>query len=215
MHKKNLEKIGIFNQEDYTFMTHSGTLFEDLYNNNKDKIIKDKNNNELIDENNYTYLFKNPHKIKITFLDGTKKDLFFANISQLYAINTKIKEKFRIEIKDKNNNYVRSMDIPQCFESDDIKYVNALIEEEDYNIATKYKEIDAELTLQDLSLDYQYYLEDSILLDNKVNYFVNTKERKEFFKFLNEKLTNQRLLAICGLKGIGKTASILAYLKYY
>ena len=215
MLKKKLVKIGIFNQENYTFSTHSGTLFEDLYNKNKDKIIKHQNNIELIDENNYTYLFKNPHKIKITFLDGTKKDLFFANIKQLYAINTQIKEKFRIEIKDKNNNYVRSLDIPQCFESDDIKYVNALIEEEDFNMAKKYKEIDAELTLQDLSLDYQYYLEDSILLDNKVNYFVNTKERKEFFKFLNEKLKNQRLLAICGLKGIGKTASILAYLKYY
>ena len=66
-----LEKIGIFNKKDYTFLTHSGTLFENLYNNNKDKIIRDENNNELINENNCIYYFKNPHKIKISFLDGT------------------------------------------------------------------------------------------------------------------------------------------------
>lgn len=215
MQKKELEKIGIFNQEDYTFKTYSGILFENFYEKNKDKIIKGINNIELIDEGNYRYYFKNPHKIKITFLDGTKKEIYFANINQFYSINKLIKEQFRIEIKDKNNIYVRSMDIPQCFESDDIKYVNALIDKEDFIMAKEFKQIDDELTLQDLSLDYKYYLEDSFLIDNKTNYFLNTKERKEFFEFLNEKLKTQRLLAICGLEGIGKTASILAYLKYY
>ena len=214
-----LEKIGIFNKKDYTFLTHSGTLFENLYNNNKDKIIRDENNNELINENNCIYYFKNPHKIKISFLDGTQKDIFFANINQLYMINidiqNNIKENFRIEIKDKNNKYVKSMNISQCYESNDIKYVNDIIDEDDFDLATKYKKINEGLTLQDLSLNYQYYLEDSNFIDNKINYFSNTEERKNFFEFLNKELKNQTLLAICGLEGIGKTASILAYLKYY
>ena len=52
----------------------------------------------------------------------------------------------------------------------------------------------------------------SVNIQDKTNFFNLTKERKEFFELLDNKLkSNNIFLPICGPEGIGKTSSILAY----
>ena len=215
MNRKVLVKVGAFNKEDLSFKTYSGISFEEFYNKSKNIIKNEINNNELIEEGDYIYLYNNPHKINFTFLDGTQKELYIANICQFFKINQTIDEEFKIEILDENNNYVKSMDGTQSFSSNNIKYVNAILNEEDYNFTRINKKLGENLSLKDLSLNYECYLENSFIEYDKTNFFVYTKERKDFFKFLNEHLGKERIMAFCGLKGIGKTATILAYLKYH
>ena len=69
-----------------------------------------------------------------------------------------------------------------------------------------------ELNPNHLSLSYEKYLKYSVNIQDKTNFFNLTKERKEFFELLDNKLkSNNIFLPICGPEGIGKTSSILAF----
>ena len=137
-------------------------------------------------------------------------------MNQFLIINSKICEgkDLKISISNNGQTFTENNNLEKMFASKYIKYY-IYIDEKGHEIATQYKKVNAPLSLNDLSLNYDYYLENTKFVDDKNNFFVNTDKRKKLFEFLNDKLQDNNFLALCGLEGIGKTASILAYLKYY
>ena len=212
--------VGYYDKEKYKFMLKekSTVSFEDLYKNSEKK-IKDKKNNELISEENIPdikYIYNNPHEINFTFLDDTKKNIFISNMRQFLHINREIAngKELRLFISNDGINYNKSVDMNQSYSSKYVKYTISSINEADYLSSTSYVDVNAQLSLKALSLNYGYYLENTDLVENKNDFFSNTEQRKNFFEFLDNKLEDNKYLALCGLEGIGKTTSILAYLKY-
>ena len=200
----------------------SKTSFEDLYNNcTSEQKIKGVQDNELINEKGITnikYIYNKPHKIKFIYQNGKiKKEIYIANMKQFLYINSRICEGKDLNtfISDDGKNYIQNNIMKNKYASKYIKYCYFSISAEDYEISTQYKFENDMLSLNDLSLNYDYYLENTNFVDDENNYFLSTDKRKEFFNFLNNKLLTNNYLALCGLEGIGKTASILAYLKYY
>ena len=217
MEKRKIIKVGFYDEKKKKFFIDSSlkVSFQELYKNPSGKIMKDEVNNELITKNKLIYIFNKPHIITFTFPEGEKKEIFLANMSQLLFINKKVGREYREEISDDGINYSKSDDNFKSYESKYIKYVISDINEEDYEKSIAYISSNENLGLKYLSLNYKYYLENSNLVNNPKEFFLNTDERKDFFKFLNDKIVSNKYLALCGLEGIGKTASILAYLKYY
>ena len=220
MDKSRVIYVGYYDKEKYKFMLNemSDISFEHLYKNSKKK-IKDKKNNELISKENIPeikYIYNNPHEINFTLLDGTKKDIFISNMRQFLHLNREIAngKELRLLISNDGINYIKSFDINQSYSSKFVKYTISSINEEDYLSSIFYIDVNDSLSLKDLSLNYDYYLENTDLVENKNDFFSNTEKRKKFFEFLDNKLKENKYLAICGLEGIGKTTSVLAYLKY-
>ena len=222
--EKNVEYIyiGYYDDKNHKFMLNSTSKvsFEDFYKiKNSNQVKIDKNNNELINEKdnlNIKYLFNNPHNIKFSFPDGETNEIYISNMRQLLFINDKIikKKKYNIIISDNGIEYYMTNDLKKIYASKYIKYIISLINLEDYKKSSSYINESESLGLKDLSLNYEYYLDNTQFVNNDKIFFSITEQRKEFFEFLNNKLLEQQYLPICGLEGIGKTASILAYLKY-
>ena len=216
MASKEIVYIGNFDKSKYIFNTYSNITFEELYKNpDVSKERNTENNNEIITQGNYLYLFNNPHTINFIFPDGKIQDIFLANIRQFLFINGDIEGEYAIEVSNDGKNYKRSNDLSESFTFKYIRYVNSLIDQEEFTISNRYKTYDDELSLQDLSINYESYLEESNFVKNKENFFLKTNERKDFFTFISEHLKKNKTLALCGLEGIGKTSSILAYLKCF
>ena len=216
MMENRIIRKGNFDQENYIFKTISNIPLEELYIKSNQKIEKNKDNqDELIEEGGYIYLFNKPHRINFILPDGKNKEIFLANISQLMSINEKFGKDNVREISNDGITYARSSDISESFSNKYIRYVNSAKDKKDYNITRRYKTDVEKINLEDLSVNYEIYLENSNLVSHQGNFFVKTDERKEFFNFLDFHLSSRKVLALCGLKGIGKTASILAYLKCY
>ena len=224
MEDENYEVIylGYYDDKNHKFMLNSTSKvsFEDLYKIKYSNQVKiDKNKNELINEKdnlNIKYLFNNPHKIKFSFPDDEKKEIYISNMRQLLFINDKINEKnnYEITISDDGIEYYITNDFNKIYASKFIKYTISLINFEDYKKSCSYIGDNKSLGLKDLSLNYEYYLANTQFVNNDKNFFSMTEQRKEFFEFLNNQLSENQNLSLCGLEGIGKTASILAYLKY-
>ena len=208
---------GNYDEEKHIFFIGAkpNISFEELYKDSKNKKEKDESNNIFISIGNYIYLFKDPHTINFTFPKGEKCEIFLANVTQLLKINEIIGIDYKITISNDGIKYFYCDDIYKSYASKYIKYVISDIDEEDYKYSKKYIKVNGALTLKDLSLNYKEYLENANLIDNEKEYFLNTDKRKILFEFINKKLLDNKILALCGLEGIGKTASILAYLKYY
>ena len=218
--KPQVECEGYYDKKNHIFMLNqtSKVSFEDLYNNSNVKSL-DKKLNELIYEKNNSnikYLYKNPHKIHFTFPDGKTYEIYIANMKQFSFINEEINidKKYKIVISNDGKVYYENYNKDEIYASKYIKYVIASINIKDFNNSSFYIEDESALSLKNLSLNYDYYLENTYFVNNSNNFFINTDQRKEFFKFLDKQLSKQKYLALCGLEGIGKTASILAYLRY-
>ena len=195
MDKSKIVYVGHYDKKNFKFMLNSESQvsFEDLYNNTPEK-NKDTNNNELITENKIVYVYNTPHTKHFTFPDGTKKEIFIANMRQFIHINKDIMQgtEYKIIISDNGKNYTKSDDINKSYASKFIKYDISSINKEDFSFATSYRKSNDPLSLKDLSLSYDYYLENTNLVNDKNNFFFNTDKRKEFFYFLNTKLNDNK-----------------------
>ena len=212
--------VGFYDKKLHKFMLNSTSKisFEDLYQQSNEK-VKDEKNNELINEKNIKnikYLYNNPHKIQFIFPDGETQEIYIANIRQFLHIDKEItnEKDLKIQISKDGIKYDNGDDINKIYSSEYIKYTISSIDENDYRIASSYIKTNDPLSLNDLSLNYDYFLDNTNFVVDKKNFFINTEQRKEFFQFLDNKLLDHKYLALCGLEGIGKTASVLAYLKY-
>ena len=218
--KPQVECEGYYDKKNHIFMLNqaSNVSFEDLYNKSTVKSLDKKLNELIYEENNSNikYLYKNPHKIHFTFPDGKTYDIYIANMKQFSFINEDINidKKYKIVISNDGKEYYENYNKDEIYASKYIKYVIASINIKDFNNSSFYIEDESALSLNNLSLNYDYYLENTYFVNNSNNFFINTDQRKEFFKFLDKQLLKDKYLALCGLEGIGKTASILAYLRY-
>ena len=191
--EKNVEYIyiGYYDDKNHKFMLNSTSKvsFEDFYKiKNSNQVKIDKNNNELINEidnPNIKYLFNNPHNIKFSFPDGETNEIYISNMRQLLFINDKIikKKKYNIIISDNGIEYYKTNDLKKIYASKYIKYTISLINSEDYKKSSSYTDESESLGLKDLSLNYEYYLDNTQFVNNDKNFFSITEQRKEFFEF--------------------------------
>ena len=223
MENDKIIRDGFYNEDTKKFMLYSNSIysFEDLYKGCKPaQKTKEENGDELINEKGITnikYFYNNPHKINFIYKNGKiKEEIYISNMNQFLKINSKICEGKDLKkfISEDNQTFSESNNLEKMFASNYIRY-DTPINEKDYEISSQFKKVNSPLSLNNLSLNYDYYLENTKFVDDKNNFFVNTEKRKKLFEFLNNKLKYNNYLALCGLEGIGKTASILAYLKYY
>ena len=210
---------GYYDKENHKFMLSSTSKlsFEDLYNGKNEK-SKDEKNHEFINETevkNIKYFYDNPHKITFSFPGDESHEIYIANTRQFLLIIKEITKGKELDIikSDDGKNFYQSDDISLNYASKYIKYKISSINEEEYNNSISYVNDNGPLSLKDLSLYYDYYLENTKYVDNAQNFYSISEERKEFFKFLDRELKKNKYLPLCGLEGIGKTTSILAYLK--
>ena len=221
MENKNFKIVytGYYDKKNHTFMLNSTSKlsFENLYKGPNQKTTDEKNN-EFINEigiQDIKYVYNNPHKITFTTLDNESHEIYVANTRQFLLVNEEVAGGKELDVlrSDDGIKYYQSDDISLNYASKFIKYKISSINEEEYNNSLSYANINGPLSLKDLSLNYNYYLENTNFVNNTQNFFSTSEQRKEFFAFLDSKLLERKYLPLCGLEGIGKTASILAYLK--
>ena len=160
--------------------------------------------NNIIINNINIYISNNSKLIDFVDFDKTYK-IFICNREQvLFLINELGFYKFKIYKKNKKLSH-----IPNSLDFDTVKRVNNLLEEEEYQKAKLLIKNENKILLNDLSLLYQEYQKFNLTSE----YFKLTKERKIFFNKLQNLLANNNLVYICGPKSIGKTTSLLYYLK--
>ena len=196
----------IFNEEDKKFYLPDNKMtYEEYF-----KTL------QLNDDINYItvdgYSIKIVKNSKYINFKGNNYDekIFVCNKKQILYIIDLFKFKQYI-IKDNNNNIKNR--ISEKLDLDKIIYINNLLKEEDFNLANQDIRNESKVPLDLLSLlfyDYQKYDFAKIKGD-----FEMTQERKDFFDKLNELIDVKNFIPICGPKSIGKTTSLLYYLKLY
>jgi len=184
------------------YSNKEGISYEDIFHNlepiNRDFIL------HIVD--NVPVTFSKNSKI-IKFIEGEKtKEIFVVNANQVFFLLKKFKYE-HYEIDGKNSNEININDKLKFVE---IKYFNHLLFQVDFNKANENIQEKEKILLENLSLMYYDYQKVKIKSE-----FILTEERKRFFKKLNELNQTRRFIPICGPKYIGKTTSILYYLKVY
>ena len=196
MEDENIICYGFYDKDNKKFLLNSNSKksFEELYKKcEPTQKIQETNGNILINEKgikNIKYFYNNPHKIKFIYQNGkVEKEIFISNMYQFLQINTEISEgkDLKTFISDDGINYIQNDSFEEMFASNFIKYCIFSIDDKDYKILFQYKKENAPLSLSNLSLNYNYYLENTKFVEDKNNFFLNTDKRKKFFEFLNKK----------------------------
>lgn len=190
--------------------------FEVLYNSYKSgKAISFTNSGvEYVFYNECYYPFEDPGSIKFIFPDNTEHTIFIPRngclsyILKQYADNT-------YQVKIKGENEFKEEKINMTRKYSEIKFLIKKIKESDYLLANDFMDFDKEkVILSRLSTVFNLYFDNNVFL-NSNPIFKYTKERKEFFHFLNNEIGENSLIPFCGPEGIGKTISIMAFCRKY
>ena len=97
----------------------------------------------------------------------------------------------------------------------EIKSISLCVDQEEYNKLNQLILLDDnKRSLSELTAAFNIYYENTIIKDLKPT-FKLTKERNEFFEYLQKELKYKNLISFCGPKGIGKTISIIAFFRNY
>ena len=159
---------------------------------------------------------KNSKNIKFKG-NGYNEEIFICNKSQiLYILNLFKFKRYKI-IKYKNNNKDNNSDdniiLSDNLNFDEIIYLENLLNQKDYDRAKTPISNVPKVSLDLLSLsyyDYQKY--DYSKIEGE---FEMSNERQEFFQKLNNLVDFKKFIPICGPKSIGKTTTLLYYLKTF
>lgn len=187
------------NKEQF-YLPNKETTFQDYFNQQKSKELKEniycQNETKYCVSNNSKFIkfidFKNTHNIFIC----SKEQVLF--LLEKFGFDKFIVLKSGIEVDHIKN----SLDF------DTIQRVENYLKKAEFEKANKAIN-DSIIRLDDLSLLYEKYQKFNILSKN----FHMTKEREEFFKKLKALIGNNNIVYISGPKYIGKTTSLLYYLK--
>ena len=141
----------------------------------------------------------------ISFIkDGNEKKIFITNAYQvLFLLNKFNFAHYKVDGKNMGE-FIISDDL--LFSK--IEYLDNLLCEEDFKKVDEDLKNNTKVFLKNLSLlyfNYQKIKEDSE--------FILTNERKDFFAHLKTLLQKNKFIPICGPKSIGKTTTLLYYLK--
>ena len=188
------------------YLPNQKTSFQEFFNEQKKKSVNNRLENNIFDINKTKVFISNNSKI-ITFIDFKENyEVFICCKEQVLFFLEKFNfDKFVVL---KNGKEVGK--IPNSLDFDTIKRVENYLKEEDFNKANELIK-DSDIPLNKLSLLYENYQKFSVLSKK----FRLTSERKEFFNKLEKLIDNNNLIYICGPKSIGKTTSLLYYLKKY
>ena len=143
--------------------------------------------------------------------NGYNEEIFIVNKNQiLYLLNLFHFKKYKI----KKNNVEYKNIISDYLDFDEIIYCENDLDEKDFKTANKIIQKDQKIVmLSSLSLSFYDYQKNSFSkIDGE---FELTEERKLFFKKLEELINEKNFIPICGPKYIGKSISILYFLKIY
>lgn len=162
----------------------------------------------------YDYSFQKVNNVNVTFSknskyikftkDGKSKNIFVVNSYQVNFLLNKFNYKdYKVDGKN-----MEEINIDDNLDFSEIIFLENLLTKDDYNKAKENIKEKMPILLDDLSLiyyDYQKYKEKSE--------FILTKERTDFFERLKVLNKKKKFIPICGPKSIGKTTSLLYYLK--
>ena len=220
---KVIDKKFKFDEKTFKFyLSYENKTFEELYNykiydkeetSNIKEISKNVENGytyKLIEYNNFLYSFSNPHKIKFIFPDGNTQEIYISNVDQIFFLVQKYNSTYLVQKT--NSEEFEEERLQKNIPYKSIKLYKFKIEENMFNKSNTFIENYVELQPLDLSLYYNEYIDFYGFINNKHKFFIFSKERKEFFKFLSDEIkNNNKFICICGPEGIGKSTSILAF----
>ena len=164
------------------------------------------------------FIFQKVDNVLVTFSKNSKKikfinkekitEIFVVNANQVLYLLKKLKFKHYL-IDGKNS---KEININDNLNFQEIKYLENLLFPNDYDKANENISSKEKILLENLSLIYFDYQK---IKSNKESEFIMTKERENFFEELFALNQTRRFIPICGPKSIGKTTSLLYYLKVY
>ena len=196
----------IYKKEEKKFyLPDNTTTYEDFF-----KGLEIKEEMESVDVNGIKIRFaKNSKKIKFKG-NGYNEEIFIVNKSQiLYLLNLFHFKKYKIK---KSNGEYKNI-INDYLDFEEIIYCENDLDEKDFETANKSIQNEQKIMLSSLSLSFYDYQKNSF---SKINgEFELTKERIEFFNKLEELINETYFIPICGPKSIGKSISLLYFLKKY
>ena len=216
----------IFNEEDKKFYIpgEKKQTYEEYF-----KTLKIKENFQCFTIGNLNNIkfSKNSKNIKFKG-NGYDEKIFICNKSQvLYILNLFKFKRYKV-IKNKNNNndynnndYNKKDDnnnddniiLSDNLNFDEIIYLENLLNQEDFIKAKTPISNLSKVSLDLLSLSfYEYQKYDYSKIEGE---FEMSNERQEFFEELHNLVDNKKFIPICGPKSIGKTTTLLYYLKKY
>ena len=197
------DKEFYFDEENDTFYTvKGGESYEDFFK--KLKPMKKDWSFHKVNDVEVTFS-KNSKNIKFT-KNGETKNIFVVNSYQVSFLLKKFKyNDYKIDGK-----LITETNFDDSLNFSEITYLENLLTKVEFNKAKENIENKNPIFLDDLSLiysDYQKFKKNSeFIITNEVNEFI------EKLKLLNK---SKRFIPICGPKSIGKTTSLLYYLKNY
>lgn len=192
-----------FDEESNTFYTKKGgESYESFFK----KLKPMKNDWSFHKVNDVEVTFsKNSKNIKFT-KNGETKNIFVVNSYQVAFLIKKFKyNDYKIDGK-----FITETNFDDCLNFSEITYLENLLTKDDFNKAKENIENKNPIFLDDLSLIYSDYQK-----FKKNSEFIMTNEIAEFFEKLKLLNKQKRFIPICGPKSIGKTTSLLYYLKNY
>ena len=191
-------------KENKFYFSKGGKSYEDIFKDLQ-KIHGD-NFFQQVDDVFVTFS-KNSKKIKFIKEDKTT-EIFVVNANQVLFLLKKFNYKHYL-IHGKN---AKDININDNLNFQEIKYLENLLFQNDYDKANENIKEKEKIILDDLSLIYYDYQK----VESKINAeFILTEERNNFFEKLYQLNQTRRFIPICGPKYIGKTTSLLYYLKVY
>ena len=182
--------------------------FKELYEGQKVKI----NDIDYVYYEGYYYPFPNPQEVQITLPDSNVKTVFVASSLHLNKI-INLYPNCLVYIKKKGaQDFVETKKLSSSEVYSEIKFISKYEDKAKYEKANIIVKSSEKFSLFDLSIVYNEYLENKYIIDTNAT-FIFTKERKDFFNFLDKKLNECDVISFCGPEGIGKSVSILAFFK--
>ena len=192
-----------YNEENNNFYTSKeGISYEEVFNS-----IENIDSNWIYHRINGKYVTISKNSKIIYFIKGEEiKSIFIVNSYQVLFLLDKFGFKYyKIDGKDS-----KEINIDDNLNFNEIKYLDNLLFETDFEKANENIKEKQIVLLENLSLmyyDYQKIKEKSE--------FILTEQRQKFFEKLNNLNKERKFIPICGPKFIGKTTSLLYYLKRY
>ena len=139
------------------------------------------------------------------------ENIFICNKKQIIYILNLFKFK-RYKIKNKDN-YTDNIILNDDLDFDEIIYLENLLKKEDFDKVKIIISNNSRVPLDMLSLSFYDYQKNRF---SRINgEFEMTNEREEFFYKLKYLLKHTHFIPICGPKSIGKTITLLYFLKKY
>ena len=187
-------------KSDIFYTKKGGQSYEDFFRN-LEPIHKDWSFHKVNDVE--VTISKNSKKIKF-IKNGETKNIFVVNSYQVAFLLKKIKYyDYKIDGK-----LITETNFDDSLNFSEITYIENLLTENDFIKANENIENKNQIFLDDLSLIYSDYQKFKIKSE-----FIKTDEITEFINKLKILNNQKRFIPICGPKLIGKTTSLLYYLK--